>query len=80
MSVCSGRADHVPNGAILRVRRDPLSLEVTTSDGVTQRVDLLEHPAHKGASVAGVIYPRGTRMSSMLLVSGTRDSETGPRS
>ncbi len=74
VSVYSGGADHVPNGAILRVRSDTLSLEVTTSDGVIQRLDLLEHPAHEGASVAVLIYPRGTRITSMLLV-----DHSGPR-
>ena len=45
-----------------------MALEVTTSDGVTQVVDLLKHPAHKGASVAAVIYPCSTSINSVLLV------------
>lgn len=64
----SGSADHVPNGAILRVSSEAVALEVTTPDGITHVVDLLKHPAHKGASVAAVIYPRGTSITSVLLV------------
>jgi len=68
VSVYSGSADHVPNGAILRVRSEATALEVSTSDGVTQVLDLVEHPAHEGASVAALIYPRGTKITSVLLV------------
>ena len=45
------------HGAIPRVRSQAVDLEVTTSDGVTQVVDLLKHPAHNGASIAGHDLP-----------------------
>lgn len=67
VSVYSGSADHVPNGAILRVSSDAIALEASTSDGVTQVLDLVEHPAHQGASVAALIYPPGTSITSVLL-------------
>ena len=63
----SGSADHVPNGAILRVSSNAIALEALTSDGVIQVLDLVEHPAHQGASVAALIYPPGTRITSVLL-------------
>lgn len=69
VSMYSGSADHVPNGAILRVASGTTSLEVTTSDGVTQVPDLVGHPAHKGALVAALVYPRGTRVRSVTVVS-----------
>lgn len=69
-AVClySGSADHVPNGAVLRVSSEATALEASTSDGVAQVLDLVEHPAHQGASVAALIYPRGTKITSVLLV------------
>ena len=68
MSMYSGSADDVPNGAILRVATGATGLEVTTSDGRTQTLDLVQHPAHEGALVAALVYPRGTSIMSVRVV------------
>ena len=68
VSIYSGSADHLPNGAILRVASDATGLEVTTSDGVTQSLDLVQHPAHEGALVAALVYPRETSIRSVRVV------------
>jgi hypothetical protein len=68
VSMYTGSADHVPNGAILRVASGATSLEFTTSDGITQTLDLHPHPAHEGARVAALVYPRGTNIVSVRVV------------
>lgn len=65
VSMYSGSADDVPNGAILRVGAGATGLQVTTSDGVTQTLQLVPHPAHEGAIVAALVYPRGTHIMSV---------------
>src|SRR6476660_2923090 len=57
VSVYTSSRDGVPNGAILRVGEGATALHVTTSDGLTQPVNLVPHPAHEGALVAAVVYP-----------------------
>lgn len=65
VSIYTGTADHVPNGAILRLRDGATDLEVTTSDGCIQTVDLVQHPAHAGALVGALIHPHGTTIASV---------------
>jgi hypothetical protein len=68
VSVYTGSADHVPNGAILRVATGATSLEVTTSDGVTRSLELVPHPAHENALVAVLVYPPETTIRSVRVV------------
>lgn len=68
VSMYSGSADNVPKGAILRVASGVTALEATTSDGITQTLELVEHPVHKGALVAAVVYPQGTSVTSVSVV------------
>lgn len=68
VSVYTGSADHVPNGAILRVASGATSLEATTSDGVARSLELVPHPAHENALVAALVYPRGTSIRSVRVV------------
>lgn len=68
LSMYTGSADNVPNGGILRVATGALGLVVTTSDGLTQALDLVPHPAHEGALVAALVYAPGTSIVSIRVV------------
>jgi len=68
VSIYTGSADQVPNGAIIRVPTGATGLEVTTSDGRTQTVNLVQHPAHEGALVGAFLYPHGTDIGSVRVI------------
>ncbi len=75
VSVYTGSSDKTPNGAILRVSSDVTDLRVSTSDGATQSVQLARHPIHKNALVAALVYPHGTRITSMNVSDATGQHE-----
>ncbi len=74
VSLYTGSSDRTPNGAILRVPKDVTALQVATSDGVVQTVQLVQHPAHQEALVGALIYPSGAQITSVTVTDAA-----GPR-
>lgn len=67
VSFYTGSSDRTPNGAVLRVPREVTEAEVSTSDGITQSVQLVPHPAHRNALVGVLVYPAGTKIESVTI-------------
>lgn len=65
----AGRDDEGgPNHAILRLARDVASVRVRLSDGRLEQPDLVDHPVHQDARVAGLVFPRALDIASVELL------------
>ena len=64
-----GRDDESgPNHVILRLARDVASVRVRLSDGRLEQPDLVDHPVHQDARVAGLVFPRALDIVSVELL------------
>lgn len=79
VALYTGSADDVPNGAIIRVATNVREAEVTTSDGVTTRVELVQHPVHADALVGALIYPAETQIADVHLDVAITQAQVPPR-
>lgn len=79
VSLYTGSSDRTPNGAILRVPTDVTAMQVTTSDGVIQTVQLVQHPVHQNALVGALVYPPGTQITTMTVADATGPHEVAIR-
>lgn len=66
-----GARPEPPNGAILRVPTDVTAMQVTTSDGVIQTVQIVRHPVHQNALVGALVYPPDTQITTMTVADAT---------
>lgn len=64
-----GRDDESgPNHVILRCARDVASVRVRLSDGRLEQPDVVDHPVHEDARVAGLVFPRALDIASVELL------------
>lgn len=79
VALFTSSADHVPNSAIIRVATNVREANVITSDGVTTRVELVQHPAHHDALVGAVIYPAEAQIADVQLDVAITQAQVPPR-
>lgn len=60
--------DQGPKHLILRVARDVASVRVRLSDGRLEEPDLVDHPIHEDAQVAGLVCPRALDIASVEML------------
>ena len=76
----AGRDDQDgPNSVILRLARDVTAVRVRLSDGRVEEPDLVDHPVHPDARVAGLVFPRALGIAGVDLLdaNGTVTAEVG---
>ena len=57
-----------PNRVIVRVTQDVASVQVRLSDGRAERPELVRHPIHHDAQVAGLVFPHGLNITRIELL------------